>query len=387
MRLVSSDLVKRVLKRPAVGVFVGVGVLSASLITVGYADPAQDALAKLNELSRQAEQVSEAVNAAQIDLTTKLAEQTAAEQQHVGDQAALESARTRLGNYQTSVDDFAVASYMGGRTDDMNAVLVATSPQNLIDRLSVQHAIGTYMTQTMTDFRAAREETTKAEAASAKSAADAKTAAEQAATVRAGLMAKQSDLQLKIAVVRSQYNLLTPQQRVALADPGPVPAPPAPPGPDILAAPPAPGLPPEAQPPADPGPGAPGDLPPGDVAPMPGGNPVGSTVVQAALSRIGSPYSWGGSGPGAFDCSGLVMWAYQQAGIGLPHSSYALAAGGQAVSRDQLQPGDVVNHYSDASHTSIYIGDGMVVHASTYGVPVRVVPLDAAGPFYNARRY
>jgi cell wall-associated NlpC family hydrolase len=109
--------------------------------------------------------------------------------------------------------------------------------------------------------------------------------------------------------------------------------------------------------------------------------------VQAALTRVGSPYSWGGSGPNAFDCSGLVMWAFQHAGISLPHSSQALAAGGTPVARDQLQPGDVVNFYSDASHTGIYVGDGMVVHASTYGQPVKVVPLDGAGPFYNARRY
>ena len=111
-----------------------------------------------------------------------------------------------------------------------------------------------------------------------------------------------------------------------------------------------------------------------------------ATVIQAALSRIGSPYSWGGSGPGAFDCSGLVMWSFQQAGISLPHSSQALANGGQPVSEDQMQPGDVVNYYSDASHSAIYIGDGMMVHASTYGTPVRVAPVDNA-PIYNIRRY
>ncbi|HNM86983.1 MAG TPA: NlpC/P60 family protein, partial [Mycobacterium sp.] len=134
--------------------------------------------------------------------------------------------------------------------------------------------------------------------------------------------------------------------------------------------------------------------PPANIAPpeaavpsVGGGTGEGAIAVQAALTRVGSPYSWGAAGPGAFDCSGLVMWAFQQAGISLPHSSYALAAGGTPVSRDQLQPGDVVNFYSDASHTGIYVGDGMVVHASTYGVPVKVVPLDGAGPFYNARRY
>ena len=116
----------------------------------------------------------------------------------------------------------------------------------------------------------------------------------------------------------------------------------------------------------------------------PGGE--GILAVQAALTRIGSPYSWGGSGPNAFDCSGLVMWAFQQAGISLPHSSQALAHGGQAVDMSQMQPGDVVTYYSDASHAAIYIGDGMMVHASTYGTPVRVAPVNNA-PIYNVRRY
>jgi peptidoglycan DL-endopeptidase CwlO len=180
-------------------------------------------------------------------------------------------------------------------------------------------------------------------------------------------------LQLQIAVVKSQYLALTPNQREALAavPPGPpVPPPPAPVppagDPAILAAP-------------------PGAIPPGDIAPPPGGGER-AVAVQAALSRIGSPYSWGGSGPSAFDCSGLVMWAFQQQGISLPHSSQALASGGQPVSRDQMQPGDLVTYYSDASHVGIYIGDGMMVHASTYGTPVRVAPVDNA-PIHNVRRY
>ena len=80
------------------------------------------------------------------------------------------------------------------------------------------------------------------------------------------------------------------------------------------------------------------------------------------------------------------MWAFQQAGISLPHSSQALAQGGQPVSMDQMQPGDLVTYYSDASHVGIYIGDGMMVHASTYGTPVRVAPVDNA-PIHNVRRY
>ncbi|MDF2826608.1 MAG: hypothetical protein K0R68_4016 [Mycobacterium sp.] len=366
----------------------GFTVMSGVLASSVQADPADDALAKLTELSREAEQTTEAMHSAQLDLDNKVQIQAAADRKHTDDLAAANSAKAELATFQTGVDEFAAAMYMGGRTDGMTAILTAESPQGLIERLAVQRVIAGELSDQMANYRRVRDQAAAAELASAQSAADAKTAAEQAAAVRAELQAKQSDLQLKIAVVKSQYDSLTEAQRVALAAPAPVPppvaipAPPPPPGPEILAAPPAPGLPaPEGVPP--------GDLaPPSAVVPAPGaGSPVGSTVVQAALTKVGSPYSWGGSGPGQFDCSGLVMWSFQQAGKSLPHSSQALAAGGEPVSRDALQPGDVINFYSDASHTGIYVGNGMVVHASTYGVPVKVVPLDGAGPFYNARRY
>ena len=80
------------------------------------------------------------------------------------------------------------------------------------------------------------------------------------------------------------------------------------------------------------------------------------------------------------------MWAFQQSGVYLPHSSQMQSGGGQSVSMDQMQPGDVVTYYSDASHVGLYIGDGMIVHASTFGVPVAVAPVNNA-PIYNVRRY
>jgi peptidoglycan DL-endopeptidase CwlO len=336
------------------------------------ADPADDALAKLHELSRQAEQTTEAMHSAQLDLNNKLAVQQAAEAKHGADAAAAESAKSQLATFQSSVDKLAAAQYMGGRTDGLDAMLTATSPQGLIDQLSVQRVMASEMSAQMKSYRDIGRQAALAEEASARSAADAKTAAEQAAAVRADLQSKQSRLQVQIAVVKSQYEALTPNQREALAALPPLPPPPVP----------------DAAPPADPGVLAapPGGIPPGDVAPPGGGNPAAGTIIQAALSRIGSPYSWGGSGPNAFDCSGLVMWSFQQVGISLPHSSHALAQGGQPVSMDQMQPGDLVTYYSDASHVGIYIGDGMMVHASTYGTPVRVAPVDNA-PIHNVRRY
>ena len=330
------------------------------------ADPANDAMAKLSELSRQAEQTTEAMHSAQLDLNNKLAAQRAADKKHADDLAAADAAKSRLATFQAGIDKFAAAMYMGGRTDGMNAIFTAESPQQLIGKLAVQRVMSTAMRAQMADYRASREQAAEAEKASAKSAADAKTATEQAAAVRARLQSKQSQLQLQIAIVKSQYLALSPNQRTELAAPGPVPPPAA-----MAAAAPAP----EALPPGGGQPGGPG---PGFGAGP--GSGQGAIAVQAALTQVGAPYSWGGAAPGGFDCSGLVMWAFQQAGIALPHSSQALAHGGQPVSLSDLQPGDVLTFYSDASHAGLYIGDGLMVHSSTYGVPVRVVPMNFVRP-------
>ncbi len=366
-----------------VGVTAGCLALCGTQGPLALADPSADALAKLNELSRQAEQTTEAMHSAQLDLNSKLTAMRAAEKKHADDQAALDAAKARLATFQSAVNKFAAAMYMGGRTDGMNAILTAESPQQLIGKLAVQRVIASDIKSQMADFRVASDQTTKAEHASATSAGNARTAAEQAAAVRASLQSKQSRLQLQIAVVKSQYTALTPTQRTILADPGPAPPPAA------LAAAAPPGA-------AAPGPegragdGPPGAVPPTFSGPVPGGgegSSEGAIAVQAALTQIGSSYVWGGATPGSFDCSGLVMWAFQQAGIALPHSSQALANGGQPVSMSDLQPGDVLTFYSDASHTGIYVGDGMMIHSSTFGQPVRVVPMSSSGPIHNARRY
>jgi cell wall-associated NlpC family hydrolase len=374
--------IARVLTRSLIGTLAGLTFVVGVFAAIGMADPAEDALAKLNELSRQAERTTEAMHTAQLNLNEKLAAQRAADQKHADDLAAADAAKDRLAAFQGAVNKLAAATYMGGSVDGMQALLTAGSPQGLIDKLTVQRVMATQMANQMAGFRFAGEQAAKAEQESAKSAAEAKSVAEQAAAVRAGLQAKQSQLQVQIAVVKSQYMSLTPQQRTALAEPGPVPA-----GAPMPGAPP-----PNAAPPGAPIPGgpAPGEAPPpgGMFAPPPGaGGGDRATVVQAALAQVGSPYVWGGAAPGGFDCSGLVMWAFQQAGIQLPHSSQALAHGGQPVSLSDLQPGDVLTFYSDASHAGIYVGDGMMIHSSTYGVPVRVVPMNSSGPIYDARRY
>src|SRR4051812_3527260 len=189
-------------------------------------------MAKLNELSRQSEQTTEAMHSAQLDLNNKLAVQQAADAKHAADQATVDTAQAQLATFQKAVDKVAAAQYMGGRTDGLDAMLTADSPQGLIDQLAVQRVMATEMSVQMKNFRTIGDQALRTREASAKSAADAKPAAEQAAAVRAELQSKQSKLQVQIAVVKSQYPALPPAQREALAAIPPIPPPPdaVPPG-------------------------------------------------------------------------------------------------------------------------------------------------------------
>jgi cell wall-associated NlpC family hydrolase len=110
-----------------------------------------------------------------------------------------------------------------------------------------------------------------------------------------------------------------------------------------------------------------------------------AAAVDHAMSKIGSPYRYGASGPNAFDCSGLVSWAFKKAGKSLPRTSRAQSQVGTPVSRAELQPGDLVFFYKPVSHVGIYIGDGKVVHASTRKSPVKVSDMSRM-KFNSARR-
>jgi cell wall-associated NlpC family hydrolase len=108
---------------------------------------------------------------------------------------------------------------------------------------------------------------------------------------------------------------------------------------------------------------------------IPTAHTVGIQALQAAITREGDPYIWGAAGPGAFDCSGLVVWAYAQEGIALPHYTGLLWNSGVHVARKDLQPGDLVFFFADISHVGIYVGDGMMIDAPNFGEVVRVQPI------------
>ena len=98
-------------------------------------------------------------------------------------------------------------------------------------------------------------------------------------------------------------------------------------------------------------------------------------AVQYALAQVGDAYVYGAAGPDAFDCSGLTMMAWAQAGVSLPHSSSAQYSSGPHIATSDLQPGDLVFYYSPISHVGMYIGNGLIVHAANPGACVLVAGL------------
>ena len=109
----------------------------------------------------------------------------------------------------------------------------------------------------------------------------------------------------------------------------------------------------------------------------------GNSIVDYAYEFLGKPYVWGAVGPEAFDCSGLTSYVYRHAaGIEITRTTYTQINVGREVSRDELQPGDLVFTY-DNEHVGIYVGNGMYINATYPGSTVRVTPVSN---FYAARR-
>jgi cell wall-associated NlpC family hydrolase len=104
----------------------------------------------------------------------------------------------------------------------------------------------------------------------------------------------------------------------------------------------------------------------------------GQIAASFAKAQVGKPYTWGGAGPAAFDCSGLVMRAWQAAGVELPHRAADQWHTGVHVDRAQMQPGDLVLT-SGLRHVQMYIGDGKVVEAPHPGASVRITALPTHG--------
>jgi len=112
----------------------------------------------------------------------------------------------------------------------------------------------------------------------------------------------------------------------------------------------------------------------------------GHKAATFACNQAGAKYGWAAEGPTSYDCSGLTLAAWKQAGVTLPHNAEAQRRATQYVDRSDLRVGDLVFYYRDLHHVAIYVGDGKVMHAPTYGDFVRMKVLEDVGPVHSYGR-
>jgi peptidoglycan DL-endopeptidase CwlO len=345
--------------------FVAVAAISVITIVCGLAlsapvsaDPKPtlaEVQRRVDELHGQAEEASERYNAATETLAEIERRLTAAENDAQRQEARVQKLTADMGG-------FAAATYRAGGLDPTVQAMLAEDPDDFLARSSVIDAYATQQAEQLNAVAAERQQLEQKrlivdEELSRQAAIKAVLAAEKK-TVDS-LVAEQEELLAKLTA-EEKARIAREQERARLA---------------ALAerdevserisrsSTPAPNVPASGR---------------------------AAIAVRAALSKIGAPYVYGTAGPNTFDCSGFTSWAWAQAGVSLSHSSSVQATQGTRVSVSQLQPGDILFYDSPVSHVAMYIGDGMVVHASNPQTDVTTAPMYQAGgsakPFAGAMR-
>ena len=317
------------------------------------------AKARLDSMNRQLDQLVEQYDQAKIKLASVERELSDARDAAARSKAEAVAARDLL-------DRRAAVAYENTGSE-LEAILGATSLADFSDRIEFV----TRLSQQNADA-AARAEITRQQAIRAQRRLNDALAQQQSLLV--SIRSQTSQIHSAI----SQQEALVKQIEVELARPL-YPKPKPRPAPQIT------NSGPEPQP-SPKGGGGPGPSPsPTPQPPDPGSG--AQIAVQAAFSVIGTPYTWGGSNPQeGFDCSGLTMWSWEQAGVSLPHSSAAQYGVLPHVAYDQLQPGDLVFFYQPISHVGIYVGGGMMIHSPHTGGFVEEVSLAGYPDYVGAGR-
>ncbi|WP_157970459.1 C40 family peptidase [Nakamurella deserti] len=348
---------------------------------------AEDAKTAWIDAAHGVEELNQAVLTAQQQVTDRQAAAAAAQSAAAATVAAVTAADAQVAAadaqvaaFRPTLDAVANASLKGARFSSLSSLLTADSADDYLDQVT---ALDQVAGDTLATMAAAQQAGSVADAA--KAAADAtraqadRAAAEAAAAVvaaeqaAADVAARQVTMRAEIVRYEQVYSALTVAERG-----------------EAIEAFENSNLSPEAQVKVDREAAAraaagitENNLSAMAVSAAP--DTAAGIAVAAALTRRGMPYVWGAVGPDEFDCSGLMLWAWQQAGVTIPRTS-AEQATLPSVPMDQLQPGDLVTFYSPVSHVGMYIGHGLLLHASTTGTPVKVIAMEKAGPNATGHR-
>jgi peptidoglycan DL-endopeptidase CwlO len=301
----------------------------------------QDVVALMAAKARELEKITEEFNTARDQL-----ERQQAAARIAADGAA--EARTRLASAQQQVRGLARSAYADGMSD-VQALLTSNSAEDFVQRVSTLSTIAHHQNAVLSEAAVAAETAVSTGAAARVMAADAQAIYDTVA-------AQQQQLQSQIDEYQAEFDQLSAQEKRASIEVA---------GGRVSRA---------------------DRSDPASLGSVVASSQAARIAVDTALAQTGKPYVWGAEGPNSFDCSGLVLFAYQAADINLPHSSVLQATMGQPVTRAQLQPGDLVAFYSPVSHIGIYIGNGQMIHAPTSGDTVKITSIDAIGSITAMRR-
>lgn len=321
-----------------------VAIAAGTCAPIAGADDVDALIKQLEAVSHQATAKSEEIKALEDEVAESERKIADADQRAATARAEAEKARGAKRGFQRNVNDLAQSKYRNTDSEVFLTTLESGSPQAAIDRAAYLGSLSRKAERTLAELIDANELAASRARTANIAKAEAQYNRNQLAAQLDTLNRERDELDDQIRDIETKVDGLSEEDRQRWIEKD---------GPVSLGA----------------------NLPAAD-----------SGVVAAAMAQLGKPYGWGAAGPDAFDCSGLMVWAYGQNGIGIPRTSQAQLAGGTPVSMGELQPGDIIGYYPGVTHVGMYIGDGMVVHASDYGIPVQVVPVNSM-PVQGAVRY
>ena len=316
------------------------GLALAAAVGIIPSSPAQaepeikDVQARVDRLYHEAEQASERYNDARIELDELRRDLSALKADERRQDAQLDAVRDQ-------VSDSLVRQYEGQGLSAAGQVFFSEDPGAFLNQLSTMSAYNDVQGQLLGSYR------TELEALAIRRDATEKRAA-QVAQTEEQLAAEKATIDDKLAEAKALLGRLEAEEREELLSRDSA------------------------------------ERAPAAAAPVAASGRAGAAIAYA-MAQVGDSYVYGAAGPSAFDCSGLTMMAWAQAGVALPHSSSAQYSSGPRVSASELQPGDLVFYYSPISHVGMYIGNGMIVHAANPGTGVVVSPLHSM-PYVGAVR-
>jgi peptidoglycan DL-endopeptidase CwlO len=305
----------------------GSTLLTAAGPAAAEPSSASDLQRRLEGLNRQADQQVEDYLQAKLAVARTRKSMRGMQQQ-------LDDVRGQLADARASIAARAAVAYVQGPATDVASLLAASDPTDALERAQLLDLLATHDAEQVLGARAIER--------SAEARANDLAAVErkQAAILEQMAARKARIEQLVTQTEQTLAQLRAAERRAAAAS---RPAPTAPSA------------------------GSPAPTPPPNAV---SGN-VGA-VIRYAYAQLGKPYQWGATGPGSFDCSGLTLMAWAQAGVSLPHSSRAQIGIGRQVTKSELQPGDLIFRYSPISHVSLYVGNGQQISATHSGSTVKL---------------